>query len=88
MDEAHYRARLAPQSDDIAIVGYALKLPQNVDDDATFWDVLQKRRNLRTDCPASRINAEAFVNEKSRKVRQPTALMSSVPEFIIVTLWP
>ncbi|KAK4033181.1 polyketide synthase [Parachaetomium inaequale] len=67
MDETHYRARPAPRPDDIAIVGYALKLPQNVDDDAAFWEVLQKRRNLRTNCPESRINAEAFVNDKSRK---------------------
>jgi hypothetical protein len=82
MDEAHYRARPGPRSDDIAIVGYALKLPQNVEDDAAFWEVLQQRRNLRTDCPESRINAEAFVNDKTRKVRQPIALMLSVLELI------
>jgi acyl transferase domain-containing protein len=65
MDEAKYSDRLGDGPDDIAIVGYAFRLPQNVDDDFTFWDVLQKRHNLRTNWPASRINAEAF------KVRRP-----------------
>ncbi|KAK4234008.1 polyketide synthase [Achaetomium macrosporum] len=60
MDEAKYSDRLGGRPDDIVIVGYAFRLPQNVDDDFTFWDVLQKRRNLRTDWPASRINADAF----------------------------
>ncbi|KAK3302820.1 polyketide synthase [Chaetomium strumarium] len=60
MDEAKYSDRLADRPDDIAIVGYAFRLPQDVDDDFTFWDVLQKRRNLRTDWPASRINVDAF----------------------------
>ncbi|KAL2174429.1 polyketide synthase [Thermothelomyces heterothallicus CBS 202.75] len=60
MDAAKYSDRVGDQPDDIAIVGYAFRLPQDVNDDFSFWDVLQKRRNLRTDWPASRINADAF----------------------------
>lgn len=54
--------------DDIAIVGYSFKLPQDVDDDKSFWEVLEKRRNLRTDWPVSRLDPASFVNNKLRKV--------------------
>nr|ALQ32835.1 putative polyketide synthase [Fusarium euwallaceae] len=50
---------MAP-AEDIAIVGYSFKLPQDVDDDCSLWDVLSKRRNLMTDCPKSRIDSESF----------------------------
>lgn len=58
----------ATMRDDIAIVGYSFKLPQDVDDDKSFWEVLEKRRNLRTDWPASRADPASFVNSKLRKV--------------------
>ncbi|RSM05543.1 hypothetical protein CDV31_009534 [Fusarium ambrosium] len=54
---------MAP-AEDIAIVGYSFKLPQDVDDDCSLWDVLSKRRNLMTDCPKSRIDSESFVTNK------------------------
>jgi hypothetical protein len=88
MGEAHYRAGPVSQSDDIAIVGYAFRLPQNVDDDSALWEVLQKRRNLRTDCPESRINADAFVSDKNRKVSLPAVSPFNILELVIVTLWP
>ena len=53
---------------DIAIVGYAFKLPQDVDDDAAFWEVLENGRNLRSDYPEARINADSFVNNSHKKV--------------------
>ncbi|PLN82692.1 polyketide synthase [Aspergillus taichungensis] len=56
-----------PAVHDIAIVGYAFKLPQDVDDDATFWEVLENGRNLRSDYPESRINADSFVNNSHKK---------------------
>ncbi|RJE22581.1 polyketide synthase [Aspergillus sclerotialis] len=52
---------------DIAIVGYSFKLPQDVNDDRSFWEVLENRRNLRTDWPASRVNSASFVDSKLRK---------------------
>ncbi|RSL58093.1 hypothetical protein CEP53_006251 [Fusarium sp. AF-6] len=54
---------MAP-AEDIAIVGYSFKLPQDVDDDCSLWDVLSKRRNLMTECPKSRIDSESFVTNK------------------------
>lgn len=53
---------------DIAIVGYSFKLPQDVNDDQSFWEALESRRNLRTDWPASRVDSASFVNNKLRKV--------------------
>lgn len=55
--------------DDIAIVGYSFKLPQGTDNDLAFWDVLENRRNLRTDWPESRLDTASFLNNKSHKVR-------------------
>ncbi|KAF5555172.1 polyketide synthase, partial [Fusarium phyllophilum] len=52
---------------DIAIVGYSLKLPQGVEDDDAFWDVLENRRNLMTDWPESRVRTEPFANNKHQK---------------------
>ncbi|KXG50430.1 Acyl transferase/acyl hydrolase/lysophospholipase [Penicillium griseofulvum] len=48
--------------DDIAIVGYSFRLPQDVNDDQSFWEVLENRRNLRTDWPESRGNPASFLN--------------------------
>lgn len=55
-------------ADDIAVVGYSCKLPQGVEDDYSFWEVLQDRRNLSTEWPASRINIDSFINGKSHTV--------------------
>ncbi|KAI0133842.1 putative polyketide synthase [Xylariales sp. AK1849] len=52
---------------DIAILGFSFKLPQDVDNDAGFWDVLQKRKNLMTHWPESRLNASSFVDDKHTK---------------------
>ncbi|KAK7752400.1 Type I Iterative PKS [Diatrype stigma] len=58
-------------SDDVAVVGYSYRLPQGVDDDAAFWDVLQGRRNLMTSWPESRLNLESFSNKKQQKISGP-----------------
>lgn len=42
--------------EDIAIVGLSFKLPQDVHDVASFWDVLENRKNLMTDWPESRMS--------------------------------
>ncbi|KAF5690649.1 polyketide synthase [Fusarium denticulatum] len=52
---------------DIAIVGYSFKLPQGVEDDDAFWDVLENRRNLMTDWPGSRVKTDSFANNKHQK---------------------
>lgn len=53
---------------DIAIVGYSFKLPQGVEDDDAFWEVLENRRNLMTDWPESRVKTDSFANNKHQKV--------------------
>ncbi|KAI8725605.1 Carrier domain-containing protein [Fusarium sp. LHS14.1] len=47
---------------DIAVVGFSFKLPQDVEDVDSLWHVLQNRQNLMTRWPESRINAESFVS--------------------------
>ncbi|KAI1390359.1 uncharacterized protein F4822DRAFT_443215 [Hypoxylon trugodes] len=54
---------------DIAIVGMSFKLPQDVDDDVSLWKVLEGRQNLSTSWPKTRINSEAFFNDKHHKFR-------------------
>lgn len=58
--------------DDIAVVGFSIKLPQGIEDVAGFWDVLHNRRNLLTPWPESRINAESFLSDKGSKVCSDT----------------
>ncbi len=55
-------------TDDIAILGFSFKLPQDVEDDAGFWEVLHGRKNLMTDWPESRFNASSFVGNSHTKV--------------------
>ncbi|KAL4881183.1 hypothetical protein BJY04DRAFT_227866 [Aspergillus karnatakaensis] len=43
------------ESRDIAIIGYAFKLPSGIEDDTSLWDVLQNRQNLKSSWPASRL---------------------------------
>ncbi|KAH7180304.1 hypothetical protein DER46DRAFT_652475 [Fusarium sp. MPI-SDFR-AT-0072] len=52
---------------DIANVGYSFKLPQGVEDDDAFWDVLENRRNLMTDWPESRVKTDSFTSNKHQK---------------------
>ncbi|KAK3934109.1 hypothetical protein QBC46DRAFT_368419 [Diplogelasinospora grovesii] len=60
-----------PTDDDIAVIGFSFKLPQDVDDVASFWDVLHHRRNLMTRWPESRMNAKSFVAGKQSKFNCP-----------------
>ncbi|KAH8201344.1 hypothetical protein TruAng_004512 [Truncatella angustata] len=56
-------------TDEIAIVGFSFKLPQDIDDEAGFWNMLQNRQNMMTDWPESRISVDAFVGNKHSKVQ-------------------
>lgn len=44
----------------LAIIGFALKFPQDGDTTEGFWRILQERRDVMTPWPADRINFEAF----------------------------
>lgn len=55
-------------SDDIAVVGVAYRLPQDVEDDASFWEVLQGSRNLSSGWPEQRMNADAHPHPRNGNV--------------------
>ncbi|KAL5090988.1 hypothetical protein Trisim1_003950 [Trichoderma cf. simile WF8] len=54
-------------NDDIAVVGFSFRLPQDVNDDMSFWEVLDNRRNLMTSCPESRMDAKSFLDTNASK---------------------
>ncbi|KAI8964593.1 hypothetical protein F5Y11DRAFT_355477 [Daldinia sp. FL1419] len=56
-------------TDDIAVVGFSFKLPQDVNDVSSFWEVLENRRNLMTEWPESRIKNGSFESSKEGNVR-------------------
>lgn len=39
----------SPSTEPLAIVGLSFKLPQNVADETSFWEIMEQRRNLATD---------------------------------------
>ncbi|KAI1108641.1 hypothetical protein F5Y14DRAFT_435490 [Nemania sp. NC0429] len=49
-----------PVMEDVAVVGFSFKLPEGADTISSFWETLEKGRNLLTDWPTSRINGKAF----------------------------
>ncbi|KAK3382595.1 fatty acid synthase S-acetyltransferase [Lasiosphaeria ovina] len=55
--------------DDIAVIGFSIKLPQGVDDVASFWDVLAHRKNLSTNWPESRIKIGSVTSSNYNKVQ-------------------
>lgn len=64
--------------EDIAIVGLSFKMPQDAEDETTFWKVLEEKRNLMTDWPESRVNLDSFYgteNEYRNIVSEPTVRM-------------
>jgi acyl transferase domain-containing protein len=55
---------------DIAVVGIAYKLPEDVETDVAFWEVLEGAKNLSGDWPAGRMNAAAHPDPRNGKVRE------------------
>jgi acyl transferase domain-containing protein len=41
-------------SGDVAVVGIAYKLPQDIENDAAFWEVLRGAKNLSSEWPERR----------------------------------
>lgn len=56
-------------NDDIAVVGFSFRLPQDLNDDMSFWEALDNRRNLMTSCPKDRMDATSFLDTNASKVR-------------------
>ena len=50
----------------IAIVGHAFRLPPHVEDESTFWEMLESGRNVMTEWPESRVDLESFYDAKAK----------------------
>ena len=46
--------------EDIAIIGFSLRFPQDAVSPESFWDMLVEGRSAATEVPASRFNIDAF----------------------------
>jgi hypothetical protein len=55
------------ESDDIAIVGMAYRLPGGCDTDNSFWDTLMDARCVATEFPADRLNAESLFHPEPNR---------------------
>ncbi|VUC32029.1 unnamed protein product [Clonostachys rosea] len=53
--------------DGLAIIGYSFKLPQGIEQDDDFWEVLTSGRNVMTEWPEDRTNIETFHDGGSKK---------------------
>lgn len=51
----------------VAIVGMSFRLPQDVVDEASFWDVLAHRKCLQTEWPSDRVSVDGFYDESRTK---------------------
>jgi hypothetical protein len=47
----------------LAIVGLSFKLPQDAVDETSFWEVMEKRKNLSTDWPTDRTCLDGFYQD-------------------------
>ncbi len=62
-------------NDEIAVVGLSFKLPQDVNDVSSFWEVLENRKNLMTDWPESRIKNGSHEASGENKVHSAYTLL-------------
>lgn len=57
-----------------AVVGFSFKLPQDIVDEASLWDMLQSKKNVMTEWPADRATVDEFHDGGSKK---PNTVRSS-----------
>lgn len=50
----------------IAITGLSFKLPEDAENDSSFWEMLENGRNVMTEWPKSRVNLDAFYSPEDR----------------------
>jgi acyl transferase domain-containing protein len=55
----------------IAIIGLAFKLPQDIEDEASFWRILEQGQSVMTEWPKSRVDVNTFA-------RSPEAALNTV----------
>jgi acyl transferase domain-containing protein len=64
---------------DIAIVGLSFRLPQDIQDEDGFWDMLTSRKNMMGEWPASRTNIDSFYEPDSSSVNKVKAPLAGLP---------
>lgn len=69
-----HASRETENSDPIAIVGLALKFPQDAVDTESFWKLLLARRSALTKVPRERYNSAAFVSLSDQALSRCTNL--------------
>lgn len=52
--------------EDIAIIGFACKLPQDITDSESYWKTIEEGKNVMTDWPESRMRLDAFYSADPR----------------------
>ncbi|KAE9379424.1 hypothetical protein N431DRAFT_553644 [Stipitochalara longipes BDJ] len=57
------RHTLSNSAEPLAIVGLSFKLPQDAVDETSFWEVMEKRKNLSTDWPTDRTCPDGFYQD-------------------------
>ena len=68
------------ESEPVAVIGFGLKLPQGISSQRAFWDFLVRGASARTEVPADRYHAEAFL--KSEDAEQTRHQPGSVSQLI------
>ena len=76
--------------DSIAITGFSFKLPQGAEDDSSFWEILENRRNVMTSWPEARANLDAFYSPEStsRNTVHNSPEQSRGRELVTTNMWP
>lgn len=54
----------------LAIIGFALKFPQDADSPEGFWRVMEEKRCVMTEWPEDRFHLDAFFHRDSSQVNK------------------
>ena len=70
------------QNEPIAVVGLALRFPQDATSPRTFWDMLMEKRSAMTTVPSDRFNANAFYHLGEKR----TGVVRQLPSCSVIIL--
>jgi len=73
----------ADKREAIAIIGFALKFPQDVTSEENLWKLLMERRSTRTEVPSNRWNVDGFYKPHGHR---PGMVCSSLPPLMFPAL--
>ncbi|ETS78082.1 hypothetical protein PFICI_10144 [Pestalotiopsis fici W106-1] len=70
---------MATTMEPMAIIGFSFRLPQDAQDEARFWEVMQNRENLAGEWPETRLNVGSLHDDDSPK--RPSTLAARGGHF-------